>query len=136
MLQGRLRAAKYGFSLLECCCWMLMRRQRSTGRGNCAQLPKTEIVDIRFILLPTGEPESRDLQICHFFWKVHQLWAGQGHQNSYLAMLKNCHNIFLLPSCHSIEVSNSTVNVITFKIKLGLFWTWFWQVDQFDLPTP
>ena len=57
---------KYGFSLLECCCWMPMRRQRSTGRGNCAQLPKTEIVVIGFILLPTGEPESRDLQNCHF----------------------------------------------------------------------
>ena len=71
-----------------------------------------------------------------FFWKVHQLWAGQGHQNSYLAKLKNCHNIFLLPSCHSIEVSNSTVNVITFKIKYGLFWTWLREVDLLDLPTP
>ena len=79
---------------------------------------------------------TRDLQICHFFLKVLQLWAGQGHQNSYLAKLKNCHNISLLPSCHTIEVLNSTVNVITFKIKSGLFGTWFRHVDLLDLPTP
>ena len=114
------------------CCWCGGGQRGEEIAHNC-QKQKSSLLGLFCYQLENQSPEISRIAI---FWKVHQLWAGQGHQNSYLAKLKNCHNISLLPSCHTIEVLNSTVNVITFKIKSGLFGTWFRQVDLLDLPTP